>query len=369
MAKKQFSNSASTTLAAAITQTATQLAVISGGGAQFPSLTNGENFTATLISASNSNIKEIVLVTASPSADNFTIERPQEGTTALSWNAGDYFNLQLTAGDAATFAQSDDVQAQAGNFGYDIGAANAYAVNLVPALIAPVVGLPIRVKIAHTNTTASTLNVNGLGPVPIVMPSGAALDAGLLVAGGMYTFEYDGNNYQATGLQVDVTGITQSIINLAYPVGAYFCIENDSVNPNTLYSWQTWIELQGIVLVGRQPSQAAFATTGLQGGEISHQLVPNECPPLPFQDAYYAEGNAPSGGPAGGNPQPGDQWMSLGSLNHAIGSSATDYDNTGAYYRNATTGNGVAGPGGTVIAASHNNLQPYRVVRMWRRTA
>lgn len=361
MAIKQFSNSASTTLANPISSTATNLGVVAGGGAQFPSLAAGKNFTATLVSAANQNIVEIVLVTGSPSADNFTIVRAQEGTTALSWSAGDYFNLQLTAGDAQAFAQADDLQAQAGNFGYDIGAANAYAVNLTPALAAPVVGLPIRVKVAHTNTGASTLNVNGLGAVAITLPSGAALDAGLLVAGGMYTFEYDGAKYQAVGLQVDVSGITQSIINLAFPVGAYVSWENDNLNPNTMFNWQQWVELQGVVLVGRQPSQAQFATTGQQGGEVAHQLVANECPPLPYKDHYYSEDL--------GLIQPGDQADNIGGINHSIGSNSTDYNNGAAWYLNATTQNGVSGPGGSTIAASHNNLQPYRVVRMWRRTA
>src|SRR5690348_11651968 len=51
MAIKQFTNNASTTLAAPITASATSLAVVSGGGAQFPSLTGNQNFTATLVSA------------------------------------------------------------------------------------------------------------------------------------------------------------------------------------------------------------------------------------------------------------------------------------------------------------------------------
>ena len=64
------------------------------------------------------------------------------------------------------------------------------------------------------------------------------------------------------------------------------------------------------------------------------------------------------------HPQPGDLWMSLGGLNHSVGSGLTDYDNSGSFYRNANTQSGSNG-----VAVGHNNLQPYRVVRMWRRTA
>lgn len=87
------------------------------------------------------------------------------------------------------------LQAQAGNYAADSGSANAYAVTLTPALVAHVTGMPIRVKIANTNTGASTFNP-GPGVKSIVGPGAVALSAADLVAGEIVEFIYDGTNYQ-----------------------------------------------------------------------------------------------------------------------------------------------------------------------------
>lgn len=90
-----------------------------------------------------------------------------------------------------------DIQAQTGNYVADEGTvANTYIANLSPALTAAIVGAPICVKIAHTNTGASTLNVNGLGAVAIHDAFGAALTANALRAGMIAEFRYDGSAYQ-----------------------------------------------------------------------------------------------------------------------------------------------------------------------------
>ena len=212
--------------------------------------------------------------------------------------------------------------------------------------------------------TLNMQNVDGAGSAPLVLPGGGALVAGQIVAGGMYTAIYDGTNFQIPEIPTNLNTLYQQIINAVYPIGGYAFWENDSLNPNTVFTFQTWVEVTGYVLVGRQTSTPQFATTGQTGGEITHQLVVTEVPPLPYQDAYYSEGSSSSGGRRGGNPQPGDLWMNLGGLNHSVGSAMTDYDNAGSYYRNANTQSGSNG-----VAVGHNNLQPYRVVRMWRRTA
>ncbi len=368
MALTQYSNNAQTTLASAITASATQLSVVSGGGSLFPTLTGSEYFRATLVSQTSSTTREIVKVTGSPAADNFTIVRAQEGTTALAWNAGDYFNLLLTAGDMADAVQKDDLQAQAPNFGHDTGTANAYSVVYTPAITTHVIGAPLRWIAANTNTGPSTFN-DGAGTANLVLPGGAALVAGQIVTGGMYTAIFDGTNFQIPEVPTNLNALYQQIINAVYPIGGYALWENDTTTPGGTFTWQTWIEVQGVVLVGRQPSLTVngtqpFATTGQTGGEAAHQLVVTETPPLPFQDAYYSEGNV--GGKYG--PQTGDLWITLGGLNHSVGSSATDYDNSGAFYRNAVTLSGATSDGSSP-ATPHNNLQPYRVIRMWRRTA
>lgn len=88
-------NNYSTTLASGITSTATSLTVSSATG--LPTLGTGELLPLTLNSASNGTLYEIVYVSAI-SGTTLTIERAQEGTTALAWNAGDYIACFPTAG-------------------------------------------------------------------------------------------------------------------------------------------------------------------------------------------------------------------------------------------------------------------------------
>jgi hypothetical protein len=100
-----FSNNASTTLAAPITNAATSLTVSSGTGAEFPNPSSGQQFAATLNDAATGLLTEIVYCTAI-SGDNFTtIIRAQEGTSALAWLTGDLIANLLTAGQMAAMVQ------------------------------------------------------------------------------------------------------------------------------------------------------------------------------------------------------------------------------------------------------------------------
>lgn len=80
-----FSNNAVTLLAAPIGPSDTSMTVMAGYGAQFPNPAPGEFFLITLENQT-ATAREIIKVTAR-SGDTFTVERAQEGTTALSWGA------------------------------------------------------------------------------------------------------------------------------------------------------------------------------------------------------------------------------------------------------------------------------------------
>ena len=100
-----FANNANTTIAGAITNTATSVTLATGSGALFPSPTGGDYYVATFTDAATGLLREIVHVTAM-SGDVATIVRAQEGTTALNWSAGDFFANEFTAGQAAAFLQT-----------------------------------------------------------------------------------------------------------------------------------------------------------------------------------------------------------------------------------------------------------------------
>lgn len=86
------------------------------------------------------------------------------------------------------------IQAQAGNYILDTGAADIYVATLVPAITAYALGVPYRVKIANTNTGACTLNINAVGAKSIKARDGSAPRAGDIPAGATLTFYYNGTN-------------------------------------------------------------------------------------------------------------------------------------------------------------------------------
>lgn len=109
----KFTNNASATLATSINTSVTTIAVTAGQGAQFPVLTNGDFFYATLVDGSN-NI-EIVKVTAR-SSDTLTVIRAQDNTIARSYLAGDKIELRIVSASLAAIitdaaAYSDTINA------------------------------------------------------------------------------------------------------------------------------------------------------------------------------------------------------------------------------------------------------------------
>lgn len=88
-----YTNNATTTLSATITNSTTSLSVAFGAGSKFPSTAGGDHFYITLTNGAGDI--EIMKVTAR-SADTFAVVRAQDGTTAQGWAAGDKIELRLT---------------------------------------------------------------------------------------------------------------------------------------------------------------------------------------------------------------------------------------------------------------------------------
>ena len=101
-----FANRARTTLAGAITSSATTANLAAGTGALFPSPVAPQYFLMTFQDAATGQLYEIVQVTAR-SNDQVTIVRAQEGSTAQAWQAGDVAANWWTAGSAAALVQID----------------------------------------------------------------------------------------------------------------------------------------------------------------------------------------------------------------------------------------------------------------------
>lgn len=78
----------------------------------------------------------------------------------------------------------------------DSGTANAYAITAVPAIAAYAAGQRFVFKAANANTTAATLNVNGLGTKSITKNGTTPLVANDILAGQVISVVYDGTEFQ-----------------------------------------------------------------------------------------------------------------------------------------------------------------------------
>lgn len=102
------------------------------------------------------------------------------------------------------------------------GTANAVTVTLNSSAAAYFTGMYFACKISVDNTGAVTINVNGIGLQAVVNRNGSPMTAGVLQAGGIYEFRYDGTNFQLMGTvaggSVSLTGINlRTDINTATP--------------------------------------------------------------------------------------------------------------------------------------------------------
>jgi len=143
-------------------------------------------------------------------------------------------------------------------------------------------------------------------------------------------------NYLAgvtSALQTQINTLTAAVTGLRLPIGAIH-IAVVSTNPATTLGYGTWTAFgTGRTLVGIDTGSTEFDVVEETGGEKTHTLTEAEIPAH-----THAALNFLAGGAYYGN----------------LASSSSNSPNT-----SGSTGGGQA----------HNNLQPYIVVYMWKRTA
>lgn len=81
---------------------------------------------------------------------------------------------------AGTYIEKLALDSQSGKWSYAAagGTANALTALLTPTPPAYTDGIPVNLRVATTNTGTATLNINGLGALPITTPDGEALAGG-----------------------------------------------------------------------------------------------------------------------------------------------------------------------------------------------
>jgi len=130
------------------------------------------------------------------------------------------------------------------------------------------------------------------------------------------------------------------IAGFIYPIGSYYTNETDSTNPATLFGIGTWTAVANRMVIGK--GSGTFATAGATGGEENHTLTSAEMP-------AHTHGIG-----AGTN-----QWVRGGT-----GGNAANIAQTGAAFRVEIGPSDSTGSGG-----AHNNMPPYIVAYIWKRTA
>ena len=144
-------------------------------------------------------------------------------------------------------------------------------------------------------------------------------------------------------------------LELAYPVGSIYMNASDSTNPSTLLGFGTWVAFgAGRVLIGKgsgsddQPTPETVSfTAGDEGGEYNHTLSIDEMP----AHTHGIQVTKRVTGDDAANQSPPKVLTS----NRNVTTATVDIADMTA----KSTGGG----------QSHNNLQPYIVVYMWKRTA
>lgn len=142
-----------------------------------------------------------------------------------------------------------------------------------------------------------------------------------------------------------------------YPVGSIYVNATNSTNPASLLGFGTWVEFgSGRVMVGQNASDALFDTLEETGGSKDAVVVSHTHTATVNDPGHFHTTTLENTTGTGGNP--GAKWSALQSV------TATNSANTNTKTTGITVSNSTEGSSGT-----NANVQPYIVVKMWKRTA
>jgi hypothetical protein len=158
-------------------------------------------------------------------------------------------------------------------------------------------------------------------------------------------------------LRIKDAGVTASklatdALELAYPVGSIYMNASDATNPATLLGFGTWVAFgAGRVPVGIDSGDTDFDTAEETGGAKTHTLTLDEMPAhdhVPNRNTYGTNNILLRRNANGVN--------STNGLDNTVGEPDISGANLGLPQIEGSDN-------------PHNNLQPYIVVHMWKRTA
>lgn len=152
-----------------------------------------------------------------------------------------------------------------------------------------------------------------------------------------------------------------------YPVGSIY-ISTVSTNPATLFGFGTWEAMPAghVLLAQGKSSWGTTYNAGSTGGEATHQLTVEELP---------SHGHSASTNTTGNHTHTHPGWQMGEGIRHQDGCSAIpqrgDQGGYNGTYTFSTAGNHshTITVNNTGSNTAHNNMQPFIVTYIWRRTA
>ena len=178
-------------------------------------------------------------------------------------------------------------------------------------------------------------------------------------------------SYGTSTTQLATTAFVQAALQAMYPVGSVYINATSTTNPATLLGFGTWTAIgAGKVLVGQDTGDTLFDTLEETGGskdaivvEHNHTATSTSSSTSTVTDPTHTHTSyqpTSKGLSSGGDPN-GVWGGGTGTL------TATTASSTGITVATTTTTSTTIANSGS--SGTNANLQPYVVVKMWKRTA
>jgi len=211
--------------------------------------------------------------------------------------------------------------------------------------------LMAQLKDQQAGTDGDNFTVGGnLSVAGAMTCTGAAVFSSTVAIAGSATAPTP--TFADSSTKIATTAFVQAALAAVYPVGSIYINATSSTNPATLLGFGTWVAFgAGRVPVGLDASNAAFDTAEETGGSADAIVVSHT---HTVTDPSHAHSSASGSG-----------FLSNGGGESIAGGIEVPFSRptTTAF---ASTGISIVSAGSS---GTNANLQPYIVVRMWKRTA
>ena len=175
------------------------------------------------------------------------------------------------------------------------------------------------------------------------------------------------------------TALAELLLDIFHPVGMYFETKDSTFNPNTAWGGTWVLETEGLVHVSAGATYTV-SDNAQDGGEATHTLTVDEMPShTHIQNSHqHSLGNhshsvqralGVSGSASWTGEQGGDMTGSAHKYAYTSVSGTTIQTITSTGQNNGNTGGQTATNQNTGGGQAHNNMQPYKNVYRWLRTA